>query len=119
MSWILRHAVLPPAIAYAIAMAVLVAGSRSRPQPRSRGPRRPLGRAAGALLTLGLGGFGAFAVIVGAYCAAQTRPARCLTPALREAGRLCVIALAGLLVLEVLSRLAAARKPLDRPDPRS
>ncbi|HVE91749.1 MAG TPA: hypothetical protein VNE62_05565 [Actinomycetota bacterium] len=109
MSWVLRHAVLPPAIAYVIAMIVLVSGSRQGRERAARRRRPPLWRAVAGLIALSAGGYGAFALTVGAYCVAQTSPGRCLAPALREAGLLGLLSLGGLVLLDALSRLGSLR----------
>ncbi|HVL82252.1 MAG TPA: hypothetical protein VM840_11755 [Actinomycetota bacterium] len=102
MSWMLRHAVLPLAIAYAVFLSVLIAGERSL---RSSGGRRRHERGSFVsslvhLVSLAAGGYAVFVAIVGAYCVAQRDPIGCLAPAVREAGTLAAAAFVAIAAIE-------------------
>lgn len=110
MSWMLRHAVLPLAVAYAVFAFVLLTGERTTRGRRGRnartGGRGSFGGIALYVVSLAAGGYGAFASFLAVYCAGQNRPGRCLVPALSEAGLLAAaVAVPGLLALEAASRL--------------
>ena len=104
----LRHAVLPLAIAYLVFAFVLIAGERTSRGARGRRGRRPrpLRTVVVHVVSLALGGYAALGSVLARYCLGQTRPAACLAPALWETGVLTVAAaVPGLLAMEAASRL--------------